>query len=104
MPNQPEDYIHRIGRTARAGASGVASSFVDGEELDNLRAIERQLGSELSIKDVEGFVYSPTRVVPSADRNAARVGGGGRSGGGGRNARSGGGGGRGGWSRNKRRG
>ncbi len=41
VPNVPESYVHRIGRTARAGASGVAVSFVDHEERAWLRAIER---------------------------------------------------------------
>jgi ATP-dependent RNA helicase RhlE len=41
MPAEPESYVHRIGRTARAGASGVALSFCDHEERGALRAIER---------------------------------------------------------------
>ena len=41
MPNEPESYVHRIGRTARAGADGVAISFCDAEEVAYLRAIER---------------------------------------------------------------
>ena len=44
LPGTPEDYIHRIGRTARAEASGRASSFAAPEEGDQLRAIERHLG------------------------------------------------------------
>ncbi len=44
LPHTPEDYIHRIGRTARAEASGRASSFAAPEEGDQLRAIERHLG------------------------------------------------------------
>jgi superfamily II DNA/RNA helicase len=41
MPNIPESYVHRIGRTARAGAEGIAISFVDHEEAPYLRDIER---------------------------------------------------------------
>jgi ATP-dependent RNA helicase RhlE len=41
LPNVPEQYVHRIGRTARAGADGIAISFVDGEERGWLRQIER---------------------------------------------------------------
>jgi ATP-dependent RNA helicase RhlE len=41
LPEVPESYVHRIGRTARAGASGTAISLCDGEERDLLRAIER---------------------------------------------------------------
>lgn len=44
LPNVPETYVHRIGRTARAGASGVAISFCSPEERTDLRAIERLTG------------------------------------------------------------
>ncbi len=49
MPNVPETYIHRVGRTARAGASGIALSFCDHEELDDLRAIERLIRMQLEV-------------------------------------------------------
>jgi ATP-dependent RNA helicase RhlE len=41
LPNEPESYVHRIGRTARAGAEGIALSFCDMEEIAYLRAIEK---------------------------------------------------------------
>jgi ATP-dependent RNA helicase RhlE len=41
LPHEPESYVHRIGRTARAGASGIAWSLVDPSEMSRLRAIER---------------------------------------------------------------
>jgi ATP-dependent RNA helicase RhlE len=41
LPNEPESYVHRIGRTARAGASGIAYSFCDSEEREYLRDIEK---------------------------------------------------------------
>ncbi|MER3424001.1 MAG: ATP-dependent helicase, partial [Nitrospiraceae bacterium] len=41
LPNSPEDYIHRVGRTARAQAKGRASTFVTPEEKHQFRAIER---------------------------------------------------------------
>lgn len=44
LPNVPETYVHRIGRTARAGASGIAISFCSPEERSDLRAIERLTG------------------------------------------------------------
>ena len=53
IPNVPETYVHRIGRTARAGASGIALSFCDHEELDDLRAIERQIGIQLDVIENE---------------------------------------------------
>jgi ATP-dependent RNA helicase RhlE len=49
LPAQPEDYVHRIGRTARAGASGVAISFCDAAQQGALRAIERATGTTLQI-------------------------------------------------------
>ncbi len=49
MPHDAEDYIHRIGRTARAGAGGVAVSFCDPDELRKLRQIERLIGTDLPI-------------------------------------------------------
>jgi ATP-dependent RNA helicase RhlE len=49
LPAQPEDYVHRIGRTARAGASGVAISFCDPAQHAALRTIERVTGSRLKI-------------------------------------------------------
>jgi len=44
LPNVPESYVHRIGRTARAGAEGIAISFCDGEERAFLRSIEKLIG------------------------------------------------------------
>jgi ATP-dependent RNA helicase RhlE len=49
LPAQPEDYVHRIGRTARAGASGVAISFCDSTQQGALRTIERMTGARLQI-------------------------------------------------------
>jgi ATP-dependent RNA helicase RhlE len=47
LPHVPEDYVHRIGRTGRAGCSGEAVSLVSREEQDRLRAIERLLGRQI---------------------------------------------------------
>lgn len=47
LPNEPEAYVHRIGRTARAGNSGVALSFCTGEDLAELRAIEKLLRNDI---------------------------------------------------------
>ncbi|NOQ92704.1 MAG: DEAD/DEAH box helicase, partial [Flavobacteriaceae bacterium] len=55
LPNVPEDYVHRIGRTGRAGASGEAISLVSQEEKDYLRDIEKLLGQKLEIETVKGF-------------------------------------------------
>ena len=49
LPNSPEDYVHRVGRTARAQAKGRASTFVTFEERSQLRAIERLLGKAVPV-------------------------------------------------------
>jgi len=53
IPTVSETYIHRIGRTARAGAPGIALSFCDHEEFDDLRAIERLIGMQLDVIESE---------------------------------------------------
>ncbi len=72
MPNSPDDYVHRIGRTARAGRSGHAFSLLAPEEHDTLRDIEHKLGTVIGCTDHAGFAYSHDRVVPHPDRTAAR--------------------------------
>ncbi len=51
VPNVSETYVHRIGRTARAGASGTAVSFCDHEERDDLRAIERLIRRAIEVRN-----------------------------------------------------
>ena len=70
LPNLPETYVHRIGRTARAGAAGVAISFCDPAERPSLRDIERLTRRSLSVVDARGLVASPERVV-AAPQHAA---------------------------------
>ncbi|CAB4244011.1 ATP-dependent RNA helicase RhlE [Methylacidimicrobium sp. AP8] len=55
FPATPEDYVHRIGRTGRAEATGDAISFVAREELGALRALERLLGRTIERKQIAGF-------------------------------------------------
>lgn len=55
MPNIPETYVHRIGRTGRAGAKGTAYSFCDAEEKDYLRDIERLIAKKISVIDNHPF-------------------------------------------------
>ena len=62
LPNVPETYIHRIGRTARAGSSGIALSFCDVEERPYLVDIERLIGRHLG--RVEDHGYPPTQRLP----------------------------------------
>ncbi|MFK8036947.1 MAG: DEAD/DEAH box helicase [Crocinitomicaceae bacterium] len=55
LPNIAEDYVHRIGRTGRAGAEGVAISLVDIEEVAYLRSIEKLIGEKIDTSEIEGF-------------------------------------------------
>ncbi|MDP8176066.1 DEAD/DEAH box helicase [Pasteurella skyensis] len=55
LPNVSEDYVHRIGRTGRAGSSGKAISLVCADELDDLKGIERLIQQVLPRESVKGF-------------------------------------------------
>ncbi len=55
LPRSPNDYIHRIGRTGRAGKSGIAISFVGHEDQDHLKLIERRIKIKLVKEQIEGF-------------------------------------------------
>ncbi len=57
VPAAPEDYIHRVGRTARADATGEAYTFVSPEEESGVRAIERALGRRIERRRPEGFDF-----------------------------------------------
>jgi ATP-dependent RNA helicase RhlE len=70
LPNVPEDYVHRIGRTARAGRTGAAVSLVCGDEAEYLHAIQRLLGRAIPTSVVEGF--APTEVHAPAAAPRAR--------------------------------
>lgn len=67
IPRDAEDYLHRIGRTGRAGATGDAITFVSGEDRDALRRIERFTGKRIDLQPYAGFT-PPVRTesVPSA--------------------------------------
>jgi ATP-dependent RNA helicase RhlE len=75
VPHVPEDYIHRVGRTARADATGDAFTFVSPEEEGDLRAIERAVGSKLLRVTLPDFDYAKKPEerfeVPIAERIAA---------------------------------
>ena len=53
LPNEPEAYVHRIGRTGRAGAKGIALSFCSHSERDDLAAIERLIGKQLQMATIK---------------------------------------------------
>jgi len=101
LPNVPEDYVHRIGRTARAGGSGSAVSLVSPDEAPLLKDIERMLKRVLPVTALPEFQIIATpaaapRGGSAEDRGSERRGGGGGGGGrhsgrhgGGRQERSG---------------
>ncbi|NJB69993.1 ATP-dependent RNA helicase RhlE [Saonia flava] len=59
LPNIPEDYVHRIGRTGRAGADGEALSLVSADETSYLRDIEKLIGIKIEKEIIEGFEPDP---------------------------------------------
>ncbi|NNE69896.1 MAG: DEAD/DEAH box helicase [Rhodothermales bacterium] len=100
LPNEPESYVHRIGRTARAGADGMAVSFCDEGEVDYLRDIEKIIRQKVEVDGEHAFHEDriarmhadhtrPRAKAPSNSRGGGQRGrssrnGGGRSGGRGR--------------------
>ena len=79
LPNEPESYVHRVGRTARAGAGGAALAFCDQNERPYLQAIERLMGSPVSVGEHPlAFSLPPAlrpqrkRVTPPKKRSLAR--------------------------------
>ncbi len=66
LPKNAEDYVHRIGRTGRAGASGIAISFASSKEMDFLRQIERYIGQTIPRQIIPGL--EPARPLRRAGR------------------------------------
>jgi ATP-dependent RNA helicase RhlE len=72
VPRNPDDYVHRIGRTGRAGASGTAVTFMSAAELAAVKDIERVLGTPLPRVSLPDYDYAGSTVSEPA-RPAARV-------------------------------
>ena len=75
LPNEPESYVHRIGRTARAGAQGTAYSFCSSEEKSYLKDIEKLTKRKIEVithpyhsKDAQNTVGVPARAAPKNNR------------------------------------
>jgi ATP-dependent RNA helicase RhlE len=64
MPNVPETYVHRIGRTGRAGMSGIALSFCDAEEKEYLRDIQKLIGKSVPVITDHPFPLTPGKAAP----------------------------------------
>ena len=69
LPNIPETYVHRIGRTGRAGFNGIAFSFCDEEEFGELKDIQKLIGKQIPVNDTHPFVLD-TRYVESIPSSA----------------------------------
>lgn len=72
IPNISEDYVHRIGRTGRAGASGEAVSLVSADETTYLKDIQKLIGMQIPVEVVEGFEPDPnasTKPIKQGQRN-----------------------------------
>lgn len=63
LPEVPETYVHRIGRTARAGASGIAISFCDPEELDYLKGIQKVIAMQIPVVENHPFAIDKVQIT-----------------------------------------
>lgn len=72
VPMDPEDYVHRIGRTGRAGAAGHAYTFVAPDEISPLREIEYFTKKLVPVWDLPGFAYDAGRIVPQEGRSTKK--------------------------------
>jgi ATP-dependent RNA helicase RhlE len=72
LPNIPETYVHRIGRTGRAGASGISFSFCDEEEFGELKDIHKLIGKNIPIVDTHPFVLDPAYIDTGSSNNKAK--------------------------------
>ena len=71
LPNVPESYVHRIGRTARAGNTGIAVAFCDDEEKPLLKDIERLIGYRLAVTNEDGVEQHPSKPFTEEARGPA---------------------------------
>ena len=65
VPEKPEDYVHRIGRTGRAQAVGDAFTLVTPENANDIRDIQRFIGAKIPEMRLEGFDYKPITLRPA---------------------------------------
>jgi len=72
VPVVPDDYIHRVGRTARAEATGAAFTLVSPEEEENLRGIEKAIGHRLPRVTLPEFDYKASAPPPAPDGHGGR--------------------------------
>jgi ATP-dependent RNA helicase RhlE len=68
LPQIPEDFIHRVGRTGRMGSSGRASTLVSGAEIGELRSMERVLKLKMVRRQLEGNTQAAQRAIQNTLR------------------------------------
>ena len=68
LPNIPESYVHRIGRTGRAGASGIAIGFCDAEEKEYLRDIQKLIGKQIDVIENHDYPLMNHTVVKTPQK------------------------------------
>lgn len=68
MPTEEETYVHRIGRSGRAGATGISIALCDPDERRMLRSIEKLIGMSIPVEEVEGFDFSAALDSADAER------------------------------------
>ncbi|ASU35700.1 DEAD/DEAH box helicase [Mucilaginibacter xinganensis] len=78
IPNIPETYVHRIGRTGRAGASGIALTFCDQEEIEFLKDIHKLIAKEIPVEEGHPYPMSPQSIVAKHAEGQKKGGGGGQ--------------------------
>ena len=72
LPNVPSDYVHRIGRTGRAGVEGEALSLVSMDERAFLKDINKLLGQQIPELKIEGFLVKEDKGTPASEKQAPR--------------------------------
>ena len=71
LPNEPESYVHRIGRTARAGKSGVAYGFCDDTESGYLVGIQHLIGFDIDVDESHDYHFK--RAIPGPDQKPGKI-------------------------------
>ena len=71
LPNEPESYVHRIGRTARAGRSGIAYAFCDDTESGYLVGIQQLIGKDIPVDDSHQFHYAG--AIPKPGQKPGKI-------------------------------
>ncbi|UWQ93234.1 DEAD/DEAH box helicase [Aliisedimentitalea scapharcae] len=72
LPNVPDNYVHRIGRTARAGRDGAAIAFCAPGEMGELKAIQKTMGKDIPVASGRPWAVEQTKAAPKPQQNNRR--------------------------------